>query len=467
MDSWKKAHNLGAGTYGTVYLAEKFNPHLSIATAAVKSAAISHSTSLKIEGDILFELRGCREIVQCFGEDISYENNRKVYNLLLEYASGGSLADLIKKSAGNMPESLVACYSYMLLKGLSHVHEKGYVHCDIKPSNILVFPSTDGSNVHNLKIADFGLATKIGNDKILPSERSINIRGTLRYSSPESIVKGKNKPVSDIWSLGCTIVEMITGKLIWSTAGSKEEIIQEIAFGNPIPENISDIAKDFLNKCFEKYHGDRWTADMLLDHPFIVKNLKALPPNFNDRVLLSRTNPFSTGIWASELNLFTTRPEQEKPTASCNIVSRLLCAPRKNENVRGQILLPYQQCAPIKNQNVGAQILPPYQQCTPIKNQNVRGPLCAPGKNQNVRGPILLPHRLCAPGKNQNVRGPNVHGPILLPHQLCAPSKNQNVRGPILLPYQLCAPTKNQNARDQLLLPHQLCQPHKKVQNAI
>ncbi|CAA2991620.1 mitogen-activated kinase kinase kinase 18-like [Olea europaea subsp. europaea] len=272
MGFWSKVRILGAGSYGTVHLAAKVDPPLSVSTAAVKSATFPYSNWLKKEGEILFELRGCREIVQCFGEDTSIENNRGVYNLLLEYASGGSLVDLIKNYGGNMPESMVACYSYMLLKGLSHVHEKWFIHCDMKPANVLVFPSED-----------------------------------------ESIALGIHEPVTDIWSLGCIVVEMITGRRIWSTARNDGELFQQIGFGNPIPENISDIANDFLNKCLAKKHEQTWTADMLLNHPFIVKNLAALPPDFNDRVLLSQTNPFGNGIWASTNHLFTAPPKLQIP----------------------------------------------------------------------------------------------------------------------------------------------------------
>ncbi|KAL2477678.1 mitogen-activated protein kinase kinase kinase 21 [Forsythia ovata] len=160
------------------------------------------------------------------------ENNIEVYNLLLEYASHGTLADLIKKYQGNMPESLVACYSYMLLKGLYHVHYKGFVHCDMKPENILVFPTRNGSNIHNLKIADFGLAKKSAEKEILiPGPSNFN-RGTLLYASPESVSWGIHKPATDIWSLGCIIVEMITGKPLWNSRTSTQNLIHQIVFGS-------------------------------------------------------------------------------------------------------------------------------------------------------------------------------------------------------------------------------------------
>ncbi|KAL2520378.1 Protein kinase superfamily protein [Forsythia ovata] len=152
-----------------------------------------------------------------------------------------------------MPESLVACYSYMLLKGLYHVHYKGFVHCDMKPENILVFPTRNGSKIHNLKIADFGLAKKIAEKEILiPGPSNFN-RCTLLYASPESVSWGIHKPATDIWSLRCIIVEMITGKPLWNSRTSTQNLIYQILFGHPhIPENISVLAKYFLKLCFKK-----------------------------------------------------------------------------------------------------------------------------------------------------------------------------------------------------------------------
>ena len=62
-----------------------------------------------------------------------------VYNLLLEYASGGTLSDLIKKSGRVcLHESDIKRYTKSMLKELSHVHDCGYVHCDLKPENVLL-----------------------------------------------------------------------------------------------------------------------------------------------------------------------------------------------------------------------------------------------------------------------------------------------------------------------------------------
>ena len=154
----------------------------------VKSADFKFSTSLQKEGEILFLLSDCPGIIRCYGEDISDEKGKRVYNLLLEFAPGGSLKSLNERRGGALPESEVRRYTRMILKALSYVHEKGYVHCDIKPHNILVFPSQDG-NRNYVKIADFGLAKKADEGNGLNDDRRLmgHTRGTLPYASPESI----------------------------------------------------------------------------------------------------------------------------------------------------------------------------------------------------------------------------------------------------------------------------------------
>ncbi|KAL2498753.1 mitogen-activated protein kinase kinase kinase 21 [Abeliophyllum distichum] len=291
---WKKHQILGSGSFGTVHVASPSNEPNSTNVVAVKSASFPHSDSLKKETKFLYELRGCPEIVQCFGDDISVENNNEVYNVMLEFAPGGTLSDLIN-IPGKMSERLVAFYTRMILKGLSNIHQS-FVHCDIKPRNILVFPMKDGTN--HLKIADFGLA----------KDARVEIdsyRGTLVYSSPESVEFGVLEAATDIWSLGCTVIEMITGEKIWKNIG-RQELINEIVRGEPIiPQNISDIAKDFLQRCLAKEQQKRWTADKLLNHPFIVDNFVKVAENC-DQEVFSCINPLGSCSWISTHDLFST-----------------------------------------------------------------------------------------------------------------------------------------------------------------
>ena len=262
---------IGRGSYGSVHLAIPISRTCSTRTfAAVKSSMIEHSSTLQKEDRVLQRLSGCPEIVHCYGNELCIENGRRVYNLLLEYAPGGSLFDMIQSYGGCIPEQKVKIYTRMILKGLCSMHHKGYVHCDLKPENILVFVNDHG--VKQLKIADFGLAKEPGKEE---ETNRFRFRGTPLYMSPESFVLGKVEAGLDIWSLGCIVMVMICGKLPWSDLKG-DGFVRWLALSNEepelyLPQNLSEQGKDFLRKCLVRDPKKRWTAKMLLDHPFAVE----------------------------------------------------------------------------------------------------------------------------------------------------------------------------------------------------
>ena len=92
-------------------------------------------------------------------------------NIVIEYVENGSLAQIVKKFGGSFPETLVAIYISQVLKGLSYLHTQGVIHRDIKGANILA--TKDGL----IKLADFGVATKINDSK-----KSDSVVGTPYWS---------------------------------------------------------------------------------------------------------------------------------------------------------------------------------------------------------------------------------------------------------------------------------------------
>ncbi|XP_022769603.1 mitogen-activated protein kinase kinase kinase 17-like [Durio zibethinus] len=259
---------LGRGAYGVVHLVETTSPCSGL--FAVKSAPLTKSFSLSKEWEIFKKFIGCPNIVQCFGGFTSFERDGGYfYNLFLEYASGGSLLDLMNKYGGKIPECDVKDYARMILEGLVDIHNRGYIHSDLKPENILVFPSQTGSDLNTLKIADFGLARQCG-EKDIPQLWEYGFRGTADYMSPESVMGEISGPL-DVWSLGCIIVEMISGKMPWNYSNLKDLRNKLLNGESPkIPENMSSIGKDFLAKCFARDPKQRWMANMLLSHSFLM-----------------------------------------------------------------------------------------------------------------------------------------------------------------------------------------------------
>ncbi|KAA8545866.1 hypothetical protein F0562_020683 [Nyssa sinensis] len=285
-----KSQVLATRSYGTVYLARIPHSRILPPIIAVKSEILSDSSSLQKERKILQTLSGCPEIIRCYGDRVTIENQQQIYNLLLEYAPGGILSDLMRShgNRGKLPEADVRNYSHMILKGICYMHQKGYVHGDIKPSNIHVFPAPDG--VISVKIADFGLSKRSGNGEIYVDGR-LHVRGTPLYASPESVRCNMNEPPMDIWSLGCIIVEMVTGTPVWSCT-TMEDLLHKIAFDEEefleIVDGLMSVnGKDFVYRCLIREPDERWTAKMLLDHPFIVGDSKPV-------VMIDKFFPFLT-----------------------------------------------------------------------------------------------------------------------------------------------------------------------------
>ncbi|XP_068666676.1 mitogen-activated protein kinase kinase kinase 20-like [Aristolochia californica] len=259
---WVRGALVGRGSFASVSLAtavaaNEDHPR----TMAVKSTALPKSFSLRKEKEILLRLRDCHQILTCFGDDVTVENGNQVYNLFLEYVSGGTLADVVKKSAAGLPESDVRRFARSILRGLSFIHASGYVHCDIKLQNLLVYSSSD------VRIADFGLAKEAG-------ERTAELRGTPLYMSPELVARGECDAPSDIWSFGCAVSEMVAGKPPWRCSPDADiaGLLFRIGFTEELPEiplQLSEEGRDFLRKCFVRDPAKRWTAEMLLKHPFL------------------------------------------------------------------------------------------------------------------------------------------------------------------------------------------------------
>ncbi|KAL5555745.1 hypothetical protein UlMin_037981 [Ulmus minor] len=274
---WRRGPLLGQGGFGKVHLVSVIKPGKRFRGAlpkvmAVKSTKASASKELMREILVLDQFLDCPFIIQRFGDDetmnvgnLGFEYRKHMF---LEYASGGTLGDVIQKYGGvGLLESQVKKYTRHVLHGIKCIHERGYVHCDLKPSNILLVPDNSGEFV--AKIADFGLAKSL--EKVNLSRGSVS--GTTMYLSPEAVIDKVQEQPSDIWALGCIVFAMLTGKQPWYLTPDEraEDLIQRIAKESPVtPSGISKEAEDFLSKCFSRNPKERPSAKALLRHPFVT-----------------------------------------------------------------------------------------------------------------------------------------------------------------------------------------------------
>lgn len=257
---WKKGRLLGRGTFGHVYLG--FNSESGEMCAMKEVTLFSDDAKSKESAQqlgqeimLLSQLRH-PNIVQYYG----YETVDDKLYIYLEYVSGGSIYKLLQEY-GPFGESAIRNYTQQILSGLAYLHAKNTVHRDIKGANILVDPNG------RVKLADFGMAKHITG-----SSCPLSFKGSPYWMAPE-VIKNSNgcNLAVDIWSLGCTVLEMATTKPPWS---QYEGVAAMFKIGNSkelpaIPDTLSEEGKDFVRQCLQRNPLHRPTAAWLLEHPFI------------------------------------------------------------------------------------------------------------------------------------------------------------------------------------------------------
>jgi len=125
------------------------------------------------------------------------------YYIAMEYLPGGTLKDHITKR-GALPPRTAAAVALQIAEALCAAHERGVIHRDIKPHNILITESGD------VKVTDFGIARAASSSTMT---RTGSILGTAHYISPEQAMGEPVGPASDLYSLGVVLYEMLTGEL--------------------------------------------------------------------------------------------------------------------------------------------------------------------------------------------------------------------------------------------------------------
>lgn len=274
-NKWMKGALIGQGSFGSVYLAlhaitgellavkqvETPSPGANSANDARKKSMIE---ALKREISLLRDLRH-PNIVQYLGCSSSNEN----LNIFLEYVPGGSVQTMLN-SYGALPEPLVRSFVRQILNGLSYLHNQDIIHRDIKGANILV------DNKGTIKISDFGISKKLEASNILSgannNKHRPSLQGSVFWMAPEVVKQTSYTRKADIWSLGCLVVEMMTGTHPFPDC-SQLQAIFKIGGGKAaptIPDTASPEAVQFLSQTFEIDHQLRPSADELMLSPFLT-----------------------------------------------------------------------------------------------------------------------------------------------------------------------------------------------------
>mmetsp|Transcript_48394 Transcript_48394/g.65875 ORF Transcript_48394/g.65875 Transcript_48394/m.65875 type:complete len:563 (-) Transcript_48394:935-2623(-) len=257
---WKRGKILGRGAHGTVYLGRIEKNGQYIAVKSVHTEGMNNADLDAIEHEIRM-IRSLQHtnIVRYLGT----EKRRHTLNIFLEYAAGGCLRQLLQEH-GRLSEETTALFSHQILRGLDYLHSNGIAHRDIKGANVLL--AAEG----HCKLADFGASKRVEANSLVSG-----LKGTPHWMAPE-VIKGQQTShgwiKADVWSIGCTVIEMLTGKMPWPMFPNPMAAMYHIANGERPPidgVSISDEADAFISACCQQDPINRSTTSVLLKAPFL------------------------------------------------------------------------------------------------------------------------------------------------------------------------------------------------------
>ncbi|NMC20628.1 MAG: serine/threonine protein kinase, partial [Thermogutta sp.] len=209
---------LGHGGMGEVYLAEHVTMHRR---AAIKLISPRISRNPQAVEQFLTEARSIAaldhpNIVHAYNVDTFGDQ----YYLVMEYVEGESLQELVN-AHGPLPIPEAADVIRQCAEGLSHVHERGILHCDIKPANLLI----NAQGV--VKILDLGMARLIQGERAAGSQPQDGLLGSVDFMAPEMAMQsGSLDRRADIYSLGCTFFFALTGRAPFAEGTVVERILK-------------------------------------------------------------------------------------------------------------------------------------------------------------------------------------------------------------------------------------------------
>eukprot|EP01089_Gocevia_fonbrunei_P002654 TRINITY_DN12570_c0_g1_i2.p1 TRINITY_DN12570_c0_g1~~TRINITY_DN12570_c0_g1_i2.p1 ORF type:complete len:571 (+),score=72.45 TRINITY_DN12570_c0_g1_i2:74-1786(+) len=269
LGKYELTKRVGKGAFGVVYKAFEFETEEYVAIKRMSKEDIDEAALSNLSREIDLLKRLDHPNIVKYVALVESDNH---VNLILEYIEAGSLLHLLKEF-GDMPEAIISVYIKQVLNGLKYLHSEKVIHRDIKASNILI--TSEGV----IKLADFGIATteqtNKSNRETLDLDSSF-LLGSPFWLAPEVIELGPPSPACDIWSVACTVTELLTGKPPYFDLQAMSAMYKIVQEDMPIPEKISSDLADFYTQCFSKKPEKRPTARQLLRHPWI-RHAKSTP----------------------------------------------------------------------------------------------------------------------------------------------------------------------------------------------
>mmetsp|Transcript_18097 Transcript_18097/g.27145 ORF Transcript_18097/g.27145 Transcript_18097/m.27145 type:complete len:462 (-) Transcript_18097:84-1469(-) len=268
---------LGEGAYGTVFMAKDRDTGIKMAVKVLYKR-VHKKKQRPADARYLCRMKNELEMMKIMGKGPyavefheAYEDHDNLY-LVMELCDGPNLKQYLKQNPVNEDRARVIMAQIMRM--LACWHEKGYMHCDMKPANLLL----GGPNLEYLhvKATDFGLAHEVCKDSWHHKRQ-----GTKVYMAPEMLQKRYDER-ADIWSVGVIAYQMLAGRLPFCSDDQHlrrlkpEQLEERILFrdldfsSTPTWDNISPEGADFVSKLLYRNPQDRLSAREALEHPWIA-----------------------------------------------------------------------------------------------------------------------------------------------------------------------------------------------------
>eukprot|EP00040_Diaphanoeca_grandis_P022001 m.117699 g.117699 ORF g.117699 m.117699 type:complete len:342 (-) comp28597_c1_seq2:39-1064(-) len=293
----REAYHLGAklgkGAFATVYLATEKTSGKSVAVKRVRLDAKNADIETCRREVLTLTRISSPYITEILG---AYVTGKQLW-IMMERMDGGSVDGLLK-TTGPLSEDAIGRILFCSASGLAYMHERGQVHRDIKPDNILL--TTSGT----AKLCDLGVSSDDLEERNIiaaveelslnhPDPKSWfpsstqskedvikldNFVGTPLYMAPEVIDQSANTTLSDVWSLGISVIEMATAKCPRSQFHPMKAMLLTRQEAPPTLTGKFDAKLiDFVSKCLQKNPEERATSASLITHKFTKSHSKKAP----------------------------------------------------------------------------------------------------------------------------------------------------------------------------------------------